>query len=293
MMDTDILDMLEDIGRSATARLSPAVRLPGSTAEERRQSVLKKIRGTILPRRLEFTASNGDQLALEVSSSRVTDVFLTPSGDAPDFETEPRNGVADKLAQGISAISGAPAPLEVVSLRPDATPEADDVGITLSEIESACALIDLPSEPHVKVVAEALEPLAESEPVSEVAPEPDTEASSSSRNFFDGAERFALGRILVETGDATSVQTADLCAENAPLHPEQDVLARFVSDLSGWDTDSNSVMPHPQLIVMRPSGGRAAGIAVLRDGSSTAVAIHEARKLGAVVNLWKSIREAE
>ena len=44
---------------------------------------------------------------------------------------------------------------------------------------------------------------------------------------------------------------------------------------------------------MRPSGGKGAALALLRDGQDNAAAIHDARKLGAVVALWKSLRGAD
>ena len=154
MMDTDILEMLDDIGRSAVARLNPAVTIPGETAQVRRDKVLNTIRGTILPRRLEFTAANGVCLAIEVNSSRVTDVFRVHAGIAPDFETESSEELAAKLAGLVSDIASAPAPLELVSLQPDTALEADDVGITFSEIEAACESIELTADPVISIVAD-------------------------------------------------------------------------------------------------------------------------------------------
>ena len=73
MMATDIIDMLENIGRSATPRLSPAVRLTGDTAEARRASILNLIRGTVLPRRLEFTFTQEKSLNLPIEPSGLAD----------------------------------------------------------------------------------------------------------------------------------------------------------------------------------------------------------------------------
>ncbi|WP_420583989.1 hypothetical protein [Ruegeria sp.] len=278
MMDTDILEMLEDIGRSSVARLNPAVTVPGETAEARREKVLRTIRGTILPRRLEFTAANGDCLAIEVNSSRVTDVFRVQSGIAPDFETESREDLAVKLAQLVTDIAAAPAPLELISLQPDTTLEADDVGITFSEIESACGNIELPTEPVIALVSSDIEEPEEVDAIVSIA-----------TGFYEGAARFAQGRVLVTGADGTALNTDGDCAEGAPLHPDSDLLARFARDLAGWDGDTAAEMPLPQLIVMRPSGGKGAGLAVLNDGENFAMAVHDARKLGAVVNLWTSL----
>ncbi len=268
MMDTNILDMLDNIGRSSVARLSPAVTVEGETSVARRAGVLRAIRGTVLPRRLEFTAANGDVLAIEVSNARVTDVFRVRSGMVPDFETEPREGLIGKLAQLVSDIADAPAPLEFVSLKPDAELEADDVGVTLGEIETACARIELPSEPIVSVVPDVEEPAPQA-----------TDAPSAARGFFDSAERFAQARGLIDGGDPQF-------EGDAALRPDADLLTRFMADLTGWNEDSQSELQQPQLIVMRPSGGKGAAVAVVQDQGQTAIAVHEARKLGAVVGLW-------
>ncbi|WP_170574252.1 hypothetical protein [Ruegeria atlantica] len=285
MMDTDILEMLDDIGRSSVARLTPAVKVPGETALVRREKVLRTIRGTILPRRLEFTAANGDCLAIEVNSSRVTDIFRVQSGIAPDFETEPREELASKLAQLVSDIACAPAPLELISLQPDTALEADDVGITISEIEVACESIELPADPVISIVASDPEP----EDTAVEQDGPDTLAQL----FYEGCERFAQGRVLVDGADGVALSVDGACQANEPLHPSDDLLSRFAQDLAGWDEDVTTAMDHPQLIVMRPSGGKGAGLAVLNDGEKIAVAVHEARKLGAVVNLWTSLTRPE
>lgn len=284
MMATDIIDMLENIGRSATPRLSPAVRLTGDTAEARRASILNLIRGTVLPRRLEFNAQNGTILAIEVNSSRITDVYSASTGALPDFETEPREALIEKLARLVSDLAATTPPIEVVSLKPDGPLEADDVGITFSEMQKACSKIVLPSEPRVSVVPDPVEDTKEQDSA-------ESAELSVAAAFFDGAERFAMGRLLTSAEGATH-QFDGLCADGQPLHPSDDLLTRFAQDLAGWDADNAGQLEQPQLIVMRPSGGKGAGVALVRDGRNTAAAVHDARKLGAVVNLWKSLRES-
>ena len=278
MMDNEILDMLEDIGRSSVARLSPATHLAGDSADARRSQVLGAIRGTILPRRLEFKSTDGAVLAIEVNSSRITDVFRCASGPVPDFETEAREDLTERLAQLVSEISAASGPLEMVSLQPDGVLEADDVGITYSEVEAACAKLVLPEEPRMSIVPEA-------EPV--VAPQ---EPTGTAAQFYEGSDRFASGRVLISGAQAPAFD--GVCAPERPAHPDDDLLARFAQDLAAWDADGSKALSHPQLIVMRPSGGQGAGLAVLSDGGQTAAVVHDARKLGAVVNLWKSLKPA-
>ncbi|KIC40532.1 hypothetical protein RA27_12155 [Ruegeria sp. ANG-R] len=287
MMDSEILDMLEGIGRSSVARLSPAIYLSGDTSRARRDEVLGAIRGTILPRRLEFTAADGATLAIEVNSSRITDVFRCISGPVPDFETETRETLTERLAQLVSDIAAAPGPLELVSLRPDTTLEADDVGITFSEVETACARIELPEEPRMSIVPDH-------DPEPEPQPQPAATLQGTggiAGQFFEGANRFALGRVLIGA-TVEDAQFDGLCAPDQPAHPEKDLLTRFTRDLAGWEADGADALSQPQLIVMRPAGGQGAGIAILRDGQETAAAVHDARKLGAVVNLWKALKSA-
>lgn len=275
MIDANILDMLENIGRSVVARVNPAVTLTGTTAQDRRDQVLRTIRGTVLPRRLEFTAANGDCLAIEVNSSRVTDVFCVSDGVAPDFETTSREELADRLAQLVSDIATAPAPLELVSLQPDTTLDADDVGITFSEISKCCKAIELSAEPVVSLVPDA--PKAE-------------ETQGLADLFYDGSDRFGLGRVLASAKDGTLMSTAGDCAADGSVHVSQDLMQSFARDLAGWDKDTHADLDYPQLIVMRPSGGKGTGLAVLHDGERVSVVTHEARRLGAVVGVWAALK---
>ncbi len=284
MMDTEILEMLEDIGRSSVARLSPAISLKGESAQVRRDQVLTAIRSTILPRRLEFVAADGARLSIEVSISRITDVFECDVDPKPDFETEPREVLTEKLARMVTDIAAAPGPLQLASLRPDTALEADDVGLTYSEIKAACAQIEMPDEPRVALVPDSNE-----DPEPEEASQTSDHASVA-QAFYDGADRFALGRVLISREASDISQSDGLCAPNQPAHPGQDILARFTRDLAGWQADSDTALP--QLVVMRPSGGQGAGLALVRDGQQTAAALHDARKLGAVVTLWKSLKSA-
>lgn len=284
MMDTEIIDMLEDIGRSSVARLSPGVVIAGETASERRDLLLRAIRKTILPRRLEFTSSTGDVWAIEVNSSRVTDVFRTRSGQVPDFGTEPREDLIEKTAHLLSDIASAPAPLEMLSLKPDGTVEADDVGITLSEIENACGDIDLPEEHVISIV-----PDVPKEDIEEHAAEPSENLALA---FFEGAERFSTGRILTEGNDPEALRLEGTCAPGGEKHAGPEILSRFAADLAGWRDDTGETEADAQLMVMRPTGGKGAGLAVVTDRGKIAIAVHDARKLGAVVNLWTSIEGA-
>ncbi len=290
MMDTDILDMLDEIGRTSTARLSPAVHLTGANAAERSQSVLRAIRGTILPRRIEFNAANGESLVIEVNSSRVTDVFKTDPETPPDFETEHRDALTEKLAQLVTAIAAAPGPIEILSLRPDSNLKADDVGITLSEIESACEQIELPSEPRTAVVADTFEQTNTLASVEKTPATPSPNQSTMAHEFYEGSDRFAIGRILVDGESFVSTRSGGICEPDQPLHPSQGLLDQLSRDLAGWDADGAATQSHPQLIVMRPSGGKGVGLAILRDEKATVLAPHETRRLGAVLNLWKSIK---
>jgi hypothetical protein len=114
---------------------------------------------------------------------------------------------------------------------------------------------------------------------------------SLAQDFFDGVHRFSTGRVLMASADGEALRFEGQCAPDGTMQPDQNLLARFAADLAGWDNDTETELNHPQLIVMRPSGGKGAGLAVVHDGEQIAVAVHEARKLGAVVNLWSSLLE--
>ncbi len=287
-METEFIDMLGDIGRSSVARLSPEINLAGDTASARRASVLSSIRGTILPRRLEFTAANGACLAIEVSSSRITDVFRCVEGPVPDFETEAREDLTDKMARLLTDIATAPGPLTLASLRPDMVLEADDVGLTFSEVETACRQIEVSESPPIAIVPDQPEPSEIVEPEEAVQPAP-TQAGPATL-FFEGSEKVALGRLLIGEQGGTEVEPEGLFAVDQPAQVDDALLKQFVRDLSGWHAESGTEMP--QLIVMRPFEGQGSGLAVLSDGEKTATVLHENRKLGAIVSLWKSLRKA-
>lgn len=280
MMDTDIRDMLEDIGRVTVPRLDPAVTVEGDTALSRRANILRAIRGTVLPRRLEFLAANGDCLAIEVNNSRVTDVARVRSGAVPDFETEPRAALAEKLATLLTDIATAPTPVLVSSMKPDVVMEADDVGITLSEIEAACADVEPTAEPIVSVVPDVIEQTGDAAPAAK--------ADALAEVFFEGAEKIATACVLANTPAGTKLRASG----RPDVQPDAGLLAGLAADLAGWDADTAPVLNGPQLIVMRPSGGKGTGVAVLKDDEQIAIATHDARKLGAIVSLWRKSLEA-
>jgi hypothetical protein len=283
MMDAEILGMLDNIGRSATARLTPEVYLEGETAQARRQKVLNTIRGTILPRRLEFSVSTGDILALEVNSSRVTDVLRCSLGAVPDFETGDRDEITKTLARLVSDIAEVQGPIEFASKRPDGTAEADDVGITYTEVVSACAGIELQEKPDP---APATNTAVQAVPTPKAEPEAQIGIAPT---FYEDAAGFAQGRLLFKPqGEALSMGDG-ICATDQLAHPDEGVLGQFARDLAGWDADTTPCLTQPQLVVLRPSGGQGTGVALLRDGEETAAVVHDARKLGAVVNLWKTL----
>jgi len=280
MMDTEILDLLDQIGRSSNARLSQAVQLPGDGAEARRHDMLRSIRNTVLPRRLEFTAENGDRLTIGVNSSRVTDVFAFGDTAGPDFNAEPRQDLAQKLAQMVTTIAAAPGPLALSSQHPGVSPRADDVGITLSEIEAACADIPLPAQPRVELVSDRQD-LVET-------PDSAPETTTAPQAFYDGMAHVAQGRGRFIHQNAGPASFDGACEDGQQLYPGDDLVSQLASDLAAWETDAGSTLSHPQLIVMRPAGGHGTCLTLFRDEIETTAAIHETRKLGSVVSTWKS-----
>ncbi|WP_170479749.1 hypothetical protein [Ruegeria arenilitoris] len=284
MMDPEILDLLEEIGRTSTARLTPAICLAGKRPQDRRSQVLKAIRCTILPRRLDFVAADGTRLSIDVGSSRVTNILECDTGPKPDFEMDTRASLIEQLARLISDLVSAPGPLQLESLCPDTSLAADDVGLTYSEVATACANIDLPEEPRVTLVPDnPIETESVQDPNSDDLP-------AAAKTFYDGMDRFALGRFLISSDGIEVSQFEGLCAQDQPAHPDKDVLSEIIRDLVGWQTDSSTDLP--QMVVMRPSGGQGTGVAFVSDGKNTTGALHDARKLEAVVSMWKSSKNA-
>lgn len=286
MMDTEILEMLDEVGRSAVARLGPETLLDGDTAQDRRQRVLAAVRSTILPRRLEFTVSTGDVLALEVNSSRITDVPRCSLGIVPDFTTGQRDEITQALARLLTDIAKVHGPIEFASKRPTGDPETDDVGITYSEVALACAGIELHEDTQPETAdTEPAQPVADPEPLG-------SEHQTVAARFYDEAAGFAQGRLLFGPEGSSDPLGAGICAPDQTAHPDRSVLDQFARDLAGWDADTKTCLSQPQMVVMRPSGGQGTGLALLRDGTETAAVVHDARKLGAVVNLWEKLKGA-
>ena len=98
--------------------------------------------------------------------------------------------------------------------------------------------------------------------------------------------------MLAQAEDGVQLRVDGACGQSQPLHPDLDLLAVNSPVILPVGLRHASDLDLPQLIVMRPSGGKGAGLAILRDNEQFAMAVHEARKLGAVVNLWAITEKA-
>ncbi len=290
MIDSDIIDMLGALRNTTVARLSPESALESDTALARRTAILRSIRNTVLPRRLEFVVASGARLVFEVNSARVTDIVDAFGEELPNFETDGRETVTQVIAQFILDFSAQPGPLELLSLHPDASPEADDVGITYNEIEKACTAL---SRPDAKVASATQEtPTSpDTEEVSDI-PVEETSGTSLCQEFFEGSAGFALGRLHIDAKDGAVRAAGEACEAGISFCPDAKILNQFAQDLSVWNDDCGAAVQKPQMILLRSKNKQAPSLAVVRDENTTAaVAVYEARKLGGAVSLWKALTE--
>ncbi|WP_120499701.1 hypothetical protein [Roseovarius sp. EL26] len=297
MIEPEIIDMLGTLSNSTVARNSPENALDSDTAVVRKDAILNSIRNTVLPRRLEFMVANGTRLCLEVNSARVTEAVEAKGHDLPDFATDQREDITQRLAQMIVDFCAEPGPLELLSLHPDTSPDADDVGITYNELERACATLGL-VEVAVEVIDASLDAPDEQagaeldKPTSKGETEVKTSSVPSlSQMFFDGAAGFALGRLRVTAKDGAPLDSGEACVDGAAFSPDTEILNQFASDLSVWAEDCGSALQGPQMILMRSADKKAPSLAVVRGENATAIAVYEARKLGAAVGLWKAVNQ--
>ncbi len=257
----DVARKLLHMVQNVRARNTPEVLLMGDTRGKKRARMLEVIGDTILPRQLEFTSiQNGlenARLTLNVSSARVTETLVVePSslGENADIDGADRIQAAQQLGDLITRFSRAGGDIFLSSQPPENPPEAEDVGITLSEILAVVTVEDLPED-----------------------------AQDASSDFYDLCEDFSLSRAeLSKTG---IIQRSSGEPEILP-----DLAALLAMDLEDWTKDSSAAIPMPQLIVMRPERGRDPALAMFCDGNVVVVSVHETRKLGSVVTALKELQ---
>jgi hypothetical protein len=114
------------------------------------------------------------------------------------------------------------------------------------------------------------------------------------QRFFEGSAGFALGRLHIDAKDGAIREADGACEVSASFYPDANILNQFTHDLSVWSDDCGAAMRPPQMILLRSKDKQAPSLAVVRDEKATAaVAVYEARKLGAAVGLWRALTQEE
>ena len=280
----DVARKLLNVVQNIRARTTPEILLQGDTRGQKRARILEAISQTVLPRQLEFTSVlNGLEKAkiiLQVGSARVTGVLaISPDdlGDAPGISGVDRIQAAQQLGHLIMAFSRMDGDVFLSSIPPENPSDADNVGITLSELLAVVSVEDLPED-----TVDAIETVDKSD-VGEIVEAPAQTLSIDADHiqdigaeFYDACANFSMNRLEMNTSGDIKRQSGE--AEILP-----DLSALLAMDLGDWRKDSKPAIPTPQLIVMRPAKGRDPALAMYCDETGTVIVTHETRKLGSVV----------
>jgi len=273
-------------------RLTEKNELTAASRGHKRARILEAIGQTVLPRTLAFSAgSNGEELSalvLEVSNSRVTAVSRAEPaslGALPDLSQSDREEAARQLGAMITAFSRETGGVFLQSSPPETAPDAEDVGITLSELLAVVTVEDLPDD----VVETSQKTAPETEDEKEDAPVIDAQQPARAgylARFYDAVEAFSPARAEIGTD-------GEILRQSEPDLMTPDLTELLARDLQEWQNDSGAAIAVPQLIVMRPEKPRDPAIALYRTQSGTVISVHETRKLGSVVSALKGLRQAD
>ena len=140
-IEENVTRKLKYVIEDLSARNSDIAVLSATSRGQKRAKMLEAIGQTVLPRVLVFTSQQKDDVAatlfLNVSSSRVTAVEkVEPEAlaDLPDLNPENREETAQQLGALMTAFSRMEGDVHLRSFPPETAPDAEDVGITLSEL---------------------------------------------------------------------------------------------------------------------------------------------------------------
>ncbi|NDW54161.1 hypothetical protein [Aliiroseovarius sp. PrR006] len=299
VIQSDILDRLERIVDDAKPRRGESIALTHSTAEARSQAALDAVRTTFLPRVIQITNDQEDAVSLTVSNGRVAN--LTEAVMDGVHATPPKT-TAQNVAQILSMVcSGSGA--KIRSRPPEDGEDVVATGLKMSDIDAAISALEPmspPPAPSAPSGPEAVEPEIQTDiPVAKVVapvptPEPNAEPQADDEigngiaaRFYENATRVSDQRILIRHADSTVAGPDGVLSQNL------DSVQQLMDDLSAWDADSNEEDWGPQLIILRSQGQDMPSLTICRDTEATTMAAHHTRRLGSVMQLWKSLTSHE
>lgn len=272
MKQVDILAQLEQVLDGTQARMDPSVFLPEGSAEARSKAALGRMHATVLPRVVRITNDQDDAVTLSVIDGRIS--AMTESL-MDGVQATPPETTAEHVAQILNMVCSGTG-VQLLSTPPDDASDIAATGLLVSEVDAAI---------------DALEPVHSTTPPAEGAtfdaPAASTSDSCMAARFYEAAEKISDQRILVGHRSGTTT------GPESDLTQNMDAVQQMMDDLSAWETDSDTANAGPQLVIMRAQGQDAPSLTICRDADATTMAAHHTRKLGSVVQLWKSLTTQE
>ena len=294
MIQSDILDQLERIVEDARPRRDQSIYLAQTTVEARSKAALGTLRATVLPRIILFTNDQDDAVTLTVNNGRVADMTEAMMDGEP---ANLRDTTAEHVAQMLNMVCSGSG-IQIFSTPPENEDDIAATGLQISKIEAAINALEpvtptpAQTEPPVSVEAEpaddtpAVQAPAAIPPAEEPAANDDI-GDGIAAQFYANSKKASDQRILVNHADATVAGPDGVLTQNI------DAVQQLMDDLSAWDADSDQQDVGPQLIILRSQGQDMPSLTICRDTNATAMAAHHTRRLGSVVQLWKSLTAHE
>ncbi|MCK0126646.1 hypothetical protein MWU76_19810 [Gelidibacter sp. F2691] len=268
MEQTEFLSRLSDIVDDTVARRDQSIHLIQKTTEARCMAAIDSVRATILPRVIHISNDEEDAVTLSVNNGRVASMSDTVMDGVQSNTPET---TAEHVSQILAMICSGTG-LKLHSTPPDNSDEVAATGILTTEIEAAFDAMELFHEeaaPDVDSIEE--EPLTS------------TQESGLAAKFHSQARNITDQRILIGHNN-TAVSGPD-----GVLTQNLDAVGQLMDDLATWDTENRRLETSPQMVIMRSCGEETPSLTICRDIDATAMAVHHTRRLGAVVQLWKSL----
>lgn len=291
MNHADIIDRLAQIAEDATARHGRIITLTQDTADARRHAAIAGLQATILPRFVRFSNAQNDAVTFAVNNGRVAEITdVTLGGATEDFA----DATAHQMAEVLTNICTGEG-VELDSTTPNDAEDITTKGIYVSDIAEAFSNISIDTPVQEEAAAEGPAPeeplIAAPKPTPDQPDAPLAEPEKTARapasglvaDFFAGVTKVGDQRILIGHDDNSVAGPDGMLTQNI------DTVQQLMDDLAAWENDSDQGGTMPQLVIMRTQNQDTPSLTICRDANATAMTAHPTRKLGAVVQLWKTL----
>lgn len=275
MEQSDIISRLADIVDSTVARGTQSVHLPHHSIEARCLAIIDNVRATILPRLIHISNDEEDAVTLSVSNGRIASMSETA---IDGVQSSTSDTTAEHIAQVLAMICSGSG-LKLNSTPPENTDDVAATGISPREIQDAFDALELFQE----TVAPSVDTDIQEVDTDIPAPAALRERTGVAASFHSVASKITDQRILIDHEDAAIAGSDGLLMQNL------DAVGQLMDDLATWDTENGRDAASPQLVILRSRAEEAPSLTLCRDIDATAMVVHHTRKLGAVVQMWKSL----